>query len=209
MSKPTLILIGAGEHANACIDVLEQQGQFQIAGLVGLPSELYSRRLGHSVIANDADLPLLAKDNHFAIVTAGQIEAPDLRMRLWAAIIKYRFQLPIIVSPSAYVSPHATVGAGSIVMHGAIVNNGAKIGRNCIVNSQSLVEHDAVVEDHCHVSTGAILNGRVRIGLGSFIGSGAVIKDGVAIGDYCVVGMGLAVRHNLPPHSRFAGTPRP
>ena len=50
MSKPGLILIGAGGHARSCIDVIEQQGQYQIAGLVGLAEDakpiLGSRPMG-------------------------------------------------------------------------------------------------------------------------------------------------------------------
>ena len=52
MNKLGLILIGAGGHARACIDVIEQQGQYQIVGLVSLPEELHSRHLGYAVIVN-------------------------------------------------------------------------------------------------------------------------------------------------------------
>ena len=61
MSKADIILIGAGGHCHACIDVIEQHAQFNIAGLVGLPSELQNRHFGYSVIATDDDLPQLQK----------------------------------------------------------------------------------------------------------------------------------------------------
>ena len=61
MSKPGVILIGAGGHAHACIDVIEQQGQYQIAGLVGMKHELQANHFGYAVIATDADLPRLAQ----------------------------------------------------------------------------------------------------------------------------------------------------
>jgi len=35
MSKSEIILIGAGGHAASCIDVIEQQDKFQLAGLIG------------------------------------------------------------------------------------------------------------------------------------------------------------------------------
>ena len=59
MNKPKIILIGAGGHAHACIDVIEQQDQFSIGGLVGIPEEMHSRHLGYSVIATDGDLEQL------------------------------------------------------------------------------------------------------------------------------------------------------
>jgi sugar O-acyltransferase (sialic acid O-acetyltransferase NeuD family) len=205
MSKPGLVLIGAGGHARACIDVIEQQGRFEIAGLVGSAAELHTRQLGYEVIATDAELAQLAAQYRYALVTVGQIGSHALRMRLHDEALRLGFELPVIVAPGAHVSRHATVGAGSIVMHGAVVNAAASVGRNCIINTRALVEHDAVVGDHCHISTGAILNGAVVVGAGSFVGSGCVLKQGLTLGEHCVVGMGLALRHDQPDHARFLG----
>jgi len=205
MSKPKLILIGAGGHAHACIDVIEQHGGYQIAGQVGMPEEMHTQHLGYEVIATDDDLPQLAKDYPYALITVGQIQTPDHRIRLHQQANNLGFQLPAIIAPSAHVSRHATVGAGSIVMHGAIVNAGARVGRNCIINTRALLEHDVAVADHCHISTGAILNGDVTIGTGSFVGSGSIIKEGLTLGQGCLVGMGLSVRHNQAARSQFLG----
>lgn len=205
MSKPSLILIGAGGHAHACIDVIEQHGQYQIAGLVGMPEEMHAQHLGYSIIATDRNLAELAKAYQYVLITVGQIRSPDSRIRLYQQATELGFQLPVVIAPTAHVSRHATIGAGTLVMHGAIVNAGARVGNNCIINTRALVEHDATVEDHCHVSTGAILNGNVCIGAGSYIGSGSVIKEGVSIGKGCLVGMGLSVRHNQADHARFVG----
>ncbi len=206
MSKPKIILIGAGGHAHACIDVIEQHGQYQIAGLVGKSEEIHTRHLGYYVIATDGDLPKLAKDYQYALITVGQIQTPDHRIRLYHQATVLGFQLPAIIAPSAHVSRHSAIGAGTIVMHGVIVNAGARVGNNCIINTRALLEHDATVEDHCHISTGAILNGNVHIDTGSFVGCGSVIKQGITLGERCIVGMGLSVRHNQVAQARFVGS---
>ena len=205
MNKPGLILIGAGGHAHACIDVIEQHGGYQIAGLIGMPGEMHDHHLGYAVIGTDDDLPELASTIKYALITLGQIKTPAHRIRLYQQAMERGFQFPTIIAPSAYVSRHATLGAGTIVMHGAIVNAGASVGKNCIINTRALLEHDATVADHCHISTGAILNGNTTIGSGSFIGSGSIVKEGTSLGQGCLVGMGLAVRHNLPNNAKFAG----
>jgi len=205
MTKPSLILIGAGGHARSCIDVIEQQGQYQIAGLIGMPDEVLAKHLGYVIIGTDSNLPELAKNYRYALITIGQIQTAEHRILLYQQALQFGFQLPIIIAPTAHVSRHAVLGAGTIVMHGAIVNAGAKVGNNCIINTLALLEHDAIVEDHCHISTSAILNGDVAVGAGSFVGSGSVIKEGVAIGKDCRVGIGLTVRHNQSDHTRFTG----
>ena len=116
MTKPNLILIGAGGHTRSCIDVIEQQDQFQIAGLIGIPDEVHTQHLGYSVIGTDSNLSELAKSYQYSFITIGQIKTPDHRIRLYQQAIQLGFQLPIIIAPSAHVSRHANLGAGSIIM---------------------------------------------------------------------------------------------
>ena len=202
MKNPKIILIGAGGHARACIDIVERLDTFRIAGLIGTNEEQKHAFMGYSVIATDNDLPKLAKQYEYALIAVGQIESAIIRQRLYKQSLNLGFKLPAIISPTAHVSSHAVVGNGTIIMHGAIINAGANIGNNCIINTNALVEHDAVVADHCHISTGAVVNGNANIGLGSFVGSGSIIKQGITLGSNCVVGMGIAVRHHYPESSR-------
>ena len=193
MTQGPILLIGAGGHARACIDVIEQERRFAVPGLVGLPHEVGTRILGYVEQGTDADLPALLGDYSHALVTVGQIKTPEPRMRLFDLLEQNGCALPFIVSPRAYVSPHAKLGAGTIVMHGAIVNAGAVVGRNCIINSQSLVEHDVVIADHCHISTAASINSGVRIGAGTFVGSNTSVRQCLNIGERCLIGMGQRV----------------
>jgi len=205
MSKPNLILIGAGGHARACIDVVEQEGIYKIAGLIGLAQEVGSKHFGYEVIATDSEMRELADQYHFALISIGQTHTAEQRIRLYTRAQAAGFSFPTVIAPTAYVSYHSTIGIGTIVMHGAIINAGALVGTNCIINSNSLIEHDAHVEDHCHISTGASLNGNTSVGMGAFIGSGAVIKEGVSIGANSLVGMGLMVRHNVENNAKYLG----
>lgn len=198
-----IVLIGAGGHAASCIDVIESEGRFRIAGLVGMKSELYQRLCGYEVIATDDALRELAKEYRCALITVGQIKSCESRLRLYHQACEAGFEMPVIVSPYARVSSHASVGSGSIIMYGAMVNANAKVGSNCIINSRALIEHDAEVGDHCHISTGAILNGNVRVGETSFIGSGTVTKHGIFIGAACLVGMASVIHHDLPDGTSY------
>ena len=203
MTRAPILLIGAGGHARACVDVIEQEGRFAVVGLLGLSGEVGDTVLGYPVLGSNDDLRAIAATVGRAIVSVGQIKSPQLRIELFGALERVGCELPTIVSPLGYVSRHASVGAGTIVMHGAIVNAGATVGRNCILNSRSLVEHDSVVSDHCHISTAAAVNSGVRIGTGTFVGSGATVRQGVTVGERCVIGMGQAVLADCPDGQRL------
>lgn len=196
MSRAPILLIGAGGHARSCIDVIELEGRFSVAGLIGLPHEVGSRVLGYSVLGTDDTLPSMLGEFPTVFISIGQIETPEPRLRIFSLVQQWCRELPVIVSPRAYVSRHATLGAGTIVMHGAVVNAGARVGRNCIINSQALVEHDAAIADHCHIATAAVINGGVRIGEGTFVGSNSTVRQGVSIGERCLISMAQGVLSN-------------
>ena len=192
-----IILIGAGGHARSCIDVIEQSGQFKIAGLVEKGKLNNKENLGYPIIGTDDDLQNLRQKYSHSLITVGQIKTPETRMRLYQLLKELDFTLPVIVSSQADVSKHAQIGEGTIVMHDAIVNANAKIGNNCIINNRALIEHDAVIGDHCHIATGAIINGEVSVGNETFIGSGAVTKQAISIGKNCVIGAGVVLKNDI------------
>jgi len=202
VSKPQILLLGAGGHARACIDVIECNDDYSITGLIGTADEVGGEVLGYSILGTDSELPDLKSECKHALITVGQIQSPALRIDLYSKLKDLNYSLPFIVSPNAYVSRHAHLGSGTIVMHGAVINAGARIGQNCIINSQSLIEHDCTIGDHCHISTGVMVNGDVQIGEGSFLGSGSLIREGISLGKNCIVGMGLAVRQSHSDNSR-------
>jgi sugar O-acyltransferase (sialic acid O-acetyltransferase NeuD family) len=183
-----IILIGGGGHCHSCIDVIEQQGKYQIAGIVDMPGKLHQKVLGYEVIATDNDLPRLVNEYENFLITLGQIKSPEKRIRIFQTLKKSGAKLPVIISPLAYVSKHAEIGDGTIIMHNALINAGAKIGKNCIINTRALIEHDVVIADHCHIATGTIINGDSRIQTGTFFGSNSMTREYVEIGSNCIIG---------------------
>ena len=200
-----ILLIGAGGHARACIDVIETESQFDIAGLIEKNNKINNANLGYSIIGTDDDLKVLRTQYSNALITVGQIKSPKIRIKLYQLLKELDFTLPVIISPHAYVSKHAQIGEGSIIMHGAIVNVNTKIGNNCIINNRVLIEHDTVIGDHCHIATGTIINGEVSIGNGTFIGSGTVTKQAISIGNNCVIGAGIVLKNNIESNKVVKG----
>jgi sugar O-acyltransferase (sialic acid O-acetyltransferase NeuD family) len=181
MSKENIILIGGGGHCKSCIDVIEQEGKYSIAGIIDIPANLGNKILGYEIIGNDNDLPAIAKEFNYFLITIGQIRSVEKRIKLFEKIKGLKINIPFIISPYAYISKHSVICEGTIIMHHALINANAVIGSNCIINSKSLIEHDAIIGDHCHISTGAIVNGGAKINNGTFFGSGAVCKENIEI----------------------------
>ncbi len=179
--KKQIILVGGGGHCKSCIDVIEQEGRFEIAGIVDVPAKMGSKVLTYNIIASDDDLDQLVLQFEYFLITIGQIGTPGPRQVIYNHLKNLGAKFPVILSPHAYVSKYASLGEGTIIMHHALINAGAKVGNNCIINSKVLIEHDAIIGDHCHIATGAIINGDVIVGGESFIGSSVITKQGIEL----------------------------
>ena len=177
MINKKLIMIGGGGHCKSCIDVIEEEGQYQIVGILDQEMLVGNEVLGYKIIGTDNEIQKYIDLGYWFLVTVGQTGSPSLRKKLFSLLQKHHAKIATIVSPRAYVSKYASLGEGTIIMHDVLINVDAAIGVNCIINTKALIEHDAKIESHCHISTAAVVNGGIVVKEGTFWGSNTVGKE--------------------------------
>jgi len=202
-----IILIGGGGHCRACIDVIENDGHYQIAGILDIPEKNGGTVEGYPILGTDEDISRLVQKYNNFFITLGFVRHPNKRINIFNILKKTGVKLPVLISPRAYVSQKAKIAEGTIVMHDVLINTGASIGHNVIVNSKALIEHDARIGNHCHISTQAVVNVGCVIGDNVLIGSGTVLKQGVEIVSGCIIGMGAVVTKSLKVPAVYIGNP--
>ncbi len=206
MKKP-IILIGGGGHCISCIDVVEQTELFEIIGILDIPEKVGSKVLDYPVIGTDDDIEKFTEKCRDFLITVGQIKSSNVRQKLSDKVKTAGGNLPVIISPNAYVSKHAASDEGTIIMHHVLVNAGSKIGKGCIINSKALIEHEASIGDYCHISTAACINGQVNIGSNSFIGSNTVVGNNISIAENTLVAAGSQILKNITTPGVYIGNP--
>lgn len=207
MSGRKLILIGGGGHCKSCIDVIEQDNQFDIVGILDHENLVGTDVLGYKIIGSDVDIPKYVNLSYSFMITIGQIKSSNTRRRIFNELVKFNADIATIVSPRAYVSKHAKIGLGTIIMHNVVVNSSAIVGVNCILNTGCNIEHDALIGNHSHISTFAIINGDCVIGEGVFIGSNATISNQIHLDNDIVIGSGSVVVKNIKDQGVYVGNP--
>jgi sugar O-acyltransferase (sialic acid O-acetyltransferase NeuD family) len=207
MSKVPLILIGGGGHCRACIDVIEEQGKYEIAGIIDAHEMKSGMILGYPVLGNDSLISQLVTKNYHFLVTVGQIKTSHVRKRIFELLKQLHAHIATVVSPQAYVSKHSSLGEGSIVMHGAMINVNTSIGCNAIINTNALIEHDCTLGNHIHVSTSATVNGTVKIGNEVFIGSNSTISNNIEVTSNVIIGTGSTVIKSIVSEGTYVGVP--
>ncbi len=205
--REEIILVGGGGHCQSCIDVIEAQDEFSIAGIIDTREKVNKDVSGYRIFADDDELPGLVKEYDYFFITLGQIKSALRRRELFSLLTELNAKLPVIISPQSYIAASAGIGPGTIVMHNALVNAASHIGKNCIINTAAIIEHGVKIADHCHISTGAVVNGNCSIGEEVFIGSNAVLCNDIYVVEKSVIGAGAVVTHSLDEPGIYAGNP--
>ena len=193
--KPAILVLGAGGHGKAVLDLVLAQGGWRAAGVVDAAPKV-ATLLGVPVLGDESLLPGLAQSGighaHPAIGNNAQRIAAAARLRAAG------FALPALLHPAAILGHGAVIGEGVAVLARAVIGPEAQIGRLALVNTGAIVEHDCVVGAFSHCAPGSILCGGVTVGEDCHIGAGAVIREGVRLGDRIVVGAGAVVVRDCP-----------
>lgn len=187
-----IVLIGAGGHANSCIDVINGTKKYKIIFL--LEKKISKNLIKYNRLTyNNENLQKIKKKVNYAFVCFGQIKNKFSRQKVFENLSKKGFKFPIIISNSSYVSKNSKILDGSIIMQKSVINSNAKIGYNNIINTGSIIEHDVSIGNHNHIAPGVIINGGVTIGNNCFIGSGSIIKQGLTIKNNSFIQAGKVV----------------
>lgn len=198
------VIVGAGGHAKVIADILLQNGEYEIVGLIDKNAK--EGFWGIPVLGNDDLLYELYRTEkvRYAFVALGD---GKVREKISQQILDAGYQLINAISRHAVLSPTCKVGQGVAVMPGAVINAEAEIGNGCIVNTNASVDHEVKVGEYSHIAPGCAISGCVRIGRQCLIGTGSRIIDKVRIGDYVTVGAGAAVIRDYMEAGTVVGIP--
>ena len=205
-ARGKMIVYGAGGHAKVVLDILEQEGRYQIVGLVDDdPQREGGEFFGYRILGCGEALERLRITGvEGAIIAIGDNET---RGRLAHQVEAIGLRLITAVHPAAQISRGVGIGAGSAVMAGAVISAGSVIGENTIVNTAATVDHDCHLGSCVHLSPGVHVAGGVQIGHHAHLGIGAVVLPGLSIGHHATIGAGSVVSRDLPPGVVAAGVP--
>lgn len=201
--KERVFVFGASGHAKVVIDIIEQQGRYDIAFLADDDLSLKGRQIyAYPVIGGKDDL--LATDIRKGIVAIGSNRA---RRAVAAWLTANGFEMITAIHSSAQIARGVTVGSGTVVMAGAVINSDTTIGYDVIVNTRSSIDHDCTIGDGVHIAPGSTLCGSVTVGEGSFICAGSTIIPNLTIGSHVTVGAGSTVIRDVPDGVTAVGSP--
>lgn len=203
-----IVVIGSSGHAKVIVDIVQQEGRYNITGLLDRFRSVGEQTLGYPILGKEEDLPELVKVHALkgAIVAIGD---NFIRSKVAARIKGISPDLPFVcaIHPKASIATEVSIGEGTVVMAGASINPCSSVGRFCILNTNSSLDHDSILEDFASLAPGATTGGNCRIGQYSAISIGTVLIHGIHIGEQTVIGAGSLVMKSIESFVVAYGTP--
>ena len=176
-----IILIGGGGHCKSVIDVIREEGKFEIAGILDSNIPIGSSLLDIKILGDDSLIKNLVNEYNNFHITVGQLQTSNVRRKISNLLLENGATIPNIISPYSHISSFSKLGIGITILHRVTIQAESEIGDFCIHNDHALIEHDVKIGKYCHIATSATINGNVTIEDDVFIGSGAVVVQGSKI----------------------------
>ncbi|WP_310603772.1 acetyltransferase [Anaerosporobacter sp.] len=198
-----VIILGASGHARSVLDIIRQNNEYEICGLIAGQEE--TGFWGIPVIGQDSDLQRIYEEGiRYAFVAIGN---NVVRKKLSNKLKDIGYELINVISKYAVISAHAKLETGIVVMPGAVINAEAHIGEGCIINTNTSIDHDDIIGQYSHIAPGSSISGSTKIGCGCFLGTGTNVIDSIVIEDEVTVGAGSVVIRNIPKGAKVVGVP--
>ena len=203
-----ILIFGTGGHAKVIVDIIEQQGKYNIIGFIDKYNNQKKITLGYKVLGNESSLKDIVSSYEIygAIIGIGDnSERLDCRNRIIKIIPNFKFIN--CIHPKSILGKDVILGEGNVLMAGVILNSSARIRNHCILNTNSSVDHDCLMSDFSSIGPNVTVGGNVKIGDYSAIGISTSIFHNVNIGKNCIIGGGSLVCSDTKENSVYYGSP--
>jgi sugar O-acyltransferase (sialic acid O-acetyltransferase NeuD family) len=163
------------------------------------------------------DLPVFAFDeltvrcppsDHSMFVAIGYTKMNKVREAKYHAAKSLGYSLASFISPRCSFLTDFPIGDNCLIMEDNTIQPFVRIGNDVIMWSGNHVGHDAVIEDHCFLTSHVVVSGFTKVGHNSFLGVNATLRDAITIAPETLVGAGATVMKDtvekgvyLPPRS--------
>lgn len=194
-----IIIVGAGGNAKVLIDIILENENNEIWGILDDNKELLNKILYRNIKVIDT-LNFMNDNKHYNYCLS--IGNNKVRKSI---VEKYNIEWINVISKYAIISPTAKIGVGTHIYPNSVIESDAIIGNHTIINIASSIHHDVFIGDFCNVAPKCAICGTTIIGNNTFIGAGSTIINNCNIGNNVIIGLGSTIVSNIEDNTIYYG----
>jgi len=159
--------------------------------------------LGAPLVAFEDVAQAYPPASHQMFVAVGYGKMNHGRAAKYAEAKALGYQLATYVSSKCTWLTDSAPGDNCFVLEDNTVQPFVTIGNDVTLWSGNHIGHDAVIHDHCFISSHVVISGHVRVGEYCFLGVNATIRNGVIIAPETLIGAGSIIMADTEPKSVY------
>ncbi len=130
---------------------------------------------------------------HLMFVALSYAKMNGVRAEKYAAMQQAGYKLASYVSSRCSYLAQTPPGQNCFILEDNTVQPFVTVGNNVTLWSGNHIGHDAVIEDHCFITSHVVISGYVRVGTRSFIGVNATLRNSITVAPQTLIGAGAII----------------
>ena len=209
MGTGKLVIFGTEAIARLANFYFSKQSDYQVCAFT--VDRAYLRAdifCGLPVVALEDVARRFPPSDYSMFIAVGYTKMNKIRETKYHAAKELGYALASFVSPQCSFLTDIPIGDNCLIMEDNTIQPFVRIGNDVIMWSGNHVGHDAVIEDHCFLTSHVVVSGFTKVGHNSFLGVNATLRDAITIAPETLVGAGAIIMKDtvekgvyLPPRS--------
>lgn len=204
--KKKLIIYGLGEMARLAHYYFTNADEYNVE-LFTVDKEYMrsDKYLGLNVTPFEEIEKRFPPDEYCMFIAIGYKKVNKIRAEYYYKAKEKRYKLVNYISPRATTFEDLELGDNCFIFEDNTIQPFVKIGNNVILWSGNHIGHNAVIKDHCFVTSHVVVSSHVTIDEYSFLGVNSTIRNNIIIAKECVIGAGALILKNTIEKGVYVG----
>lgn len=199
-----LVIFGAGDIARLAHYYFATDSSHEVAGfVVDAAFRTADTFLGLPLSDAEDAVARYPPDAYSMFVALSYAKMNRLRAAKYAAMKAAGYHLESYVSSRCSYLAQTPPGDNCFILEDNTVQPFVTIGNDVTLWSGNHIGHDAVIEDHCFITSHVVVSGYVRVGARSFLGVNATLRNSITLGEQTLVGAGAIIMKDTAPKSVY------
>lgn len=199
-----IVIFGLGDAGKIAHFYFSRDSEYTVVAFA-IDDEFFgeSTFLGLPVVRSSQLKDTYPPDRYGMFVAVGYSQMNQVRASLYSKIKLMGYTCVNYISSKCTFLTEEKVGENLFILEDNTIQPFVQIGNNITMWSGNHIGHDAIIEDHCFITSHVVISGHVRVGAYSFIGVNATLRNNITIGERTLIGAGSIIMKNSRAGSVF------